>query len=255
MVKITMTLQNDPQFIAEVLHAYTDGSLKSSDEVATALGRSRKIVIRVLKSRFSDTQLKERKKLRMERTQAEKILYVTPQILAWFNDPLDTTTSEQIGTLLKIRRAKVKAIVLEHHTLAEWHGKSALAYSRSKSGEFNPMKGKFGELHHNFIGDLLTDNGYIQCLKPDWFTGRTGSKHVFRHYLVICEELGLTEIPLGFEVHHVDFDKTNNSIANLALLTKSAHARLHQKSQLSNELTAWELHEFMTWRSKKTTAS
>ena len=239
----------------EVLKAYTDGSLKSSDEVAVVLGCSRKVIAPVLKANFSVAELKERKKLRIERTQAERLIQITPKILAWFNDPLDTATSEQIGALVKIRRAKVKCIVLEHHTLAEWDTKSALTYSRSKSGDLNPMHGKFGKLHHNFIGDLITDAGYIQCLKPNWFTGRTGSNHVFRHHLVICEALGLTEIPLGFEVHHVDFDKTNNSIANLALLTREAHARLHQKSQLSNKLTMWELHEFMTWKLRKTIAS
>lgn len=38
------------------------------------------------------------------------------------------------------------------------------------------------------------------------------------------------KIPQGYEVHHKDFDKNNNDISNLQLLTKSEHKRLHGKS-------------------------
>lgn len=38
------------------------------------------------------------------------------------------------------------------------------------------------------------------------------------------------KIPPGYEVHHKDFDKNNNDISNLQLLTKSEHTRLHGKS-------------------------
>ena len=35
------------------------------------------------------------------------------------------------------------------------------------------------------------------------------------------------EIPIGYEIHHIDFDHTNNNLDNLALLPESAHAKLH----------------------------
>lgn len=101
-------------------------------------------------------------------------------------------------------------------------------YSNSKLGYLNPMFGKTEEYHHNFIGDISDGKGYLMRLKPDWYTGRVGSKHVFVHQLVMCEALGITEIPKGFCVHHIDEDKTNNNISNLALMTTVAHMRLHQ---------------------------
>lgn len=101
-------------------------------------------------------------------------------------------------------------------------------YSNSKLGHLNPMFGKTEEYHHNYIGDVSDGNGYLMRIKPHWYTGRKGSKHVFVHQLVMCEALGITEIPKGFCVHHVDENKQNNDISNLALMTTVAHMRLHQ---------------------------
>jgi hypothetical protein len=100
-------------------------------------------------------------------------------------------------------------------------------YAASKEGDKNPMKGKYAEAHHNYIGDVSDGKGYHMRIKPDWYTGRIGCKHVFVHHIVMCEALGITEIPQGFHVHHIDENKTNNNLNNLALLEAGAHARLH----------------------------
>ena len=89
------------------------------------------------------------------------------------------------------------------------------------------MYGKHGDKHPNFVGDVSDNKGYRLRLKPEWYTGRKRSKHIFAHHLVICEELGITEVPKGWHVHHIDGDKENNNINNLALLTSGAHTRLH----------------------------
>lgn len=39
------------------------------------------------------------------------------------------------------------------------------------------------------------------------------------------------EIPEGCEIHHIDSDKSNNSISNLAMLPKKEHAKLHGNNQ------------------------
>lgn len=38
-------------------------------------------------------------------------------------------------------------------------------------------------------------------------------------------------IPDGYAIHHIDEDKSNNSIENLQLISKSAHATLHGKER------------------------
>jgi len=101
-------------------------------------------------------------------------------------------------------------------------------YSRSKMGNKNPQYGLIGEKNDKYIGIVADGKGYLMVPKPDWYTGRKGSKHVFQHQIVMCEALGITEIPKGFCVHHVDEDKTNNKLVNLALMTTAAHMRLHQ---------------------------
>ena len=106
--------------------------------------------------------------------------------------------------------------------------KSSL-YRQSKLGDNNPMKGKTGENHHNWIGGVVEDGqGYLMVKKPEWYTGRKGSDYVFQHSVVMCEALGLTEIPKGFVVHHIDRNTKNNHISNLALMELTAHTRLHQ---------------------------
>lgn len=100
-------------------------------------------------------------------------------------------------------------------------------YRRSKLGDKNPMKGITKEQHHSYIGRVSDGKGYMIVLKPDWYTGRKGCKHVFEHHVVMCEALGLTEIPKGWSIHHIDRNKTNNEISNLALMTLSAHSRIH----------------------------
>lgn len=42
------------------------------------------------------------------------------------------------------------------------------------------------------------------------------------------------EIPDGYDIHHVDFDKNNNDISNLVALPKSDHQKLHVRIQESH---------------------
>jgi hypothetical protein len=44
---------------------------------------------------------------------------------------------------------------------------------------------------------------------------------------VMCVALGLDRIPKGMMVHHVDGDKKNNSLGNLALMNYKAHNVIH----------------------------
>lgn len=136
-------------------------------------------------------------------------------------------TLQQIADHLRITYKKVWGIVARSFTVEERKGRKVQSYSRSKMGELNPMHGKTGAAHHNYCGVIEDGHGYLMVLKPDWYTGRKGSNHVFQHTVVTCEALGLTELPQGFIVHHIDGDKKNNELSNLSLMTIAAHARTH----------------------------
>lgn len=106
--------------------------------------------------------------------------------------------------------------------------RKTVCYRNSKLGDKNPMLGKIREANPNYKGVVGDNKGYLMVLKPDWYTGRKGSRHVFLHSVVVCEALGLTAIPRGWCVHHVDFNPHNNVFDNLVLMTTSDHTRLHQ---------------------------
>lgn len=100
--------------------------------------------------------------------------------------------------------------------------------SISKLAENNPMYGKRAEEHHNYVGIVSDNKGYWMVLKPEWYTGRKGSKHVFLHSVVVCGHLGLTEVPKGQCVHHCDFNPSNNDFDNLVMLGVGEHRTLHK---------------------------
>ena len=100
-------------------------------------------------------------------------------------------------------------------------------YAESKTGDKNPMKGKYGENHHNFKGLIYGKDGYLMRLKPDWFESK--KRHITEHTLVFCKHYGLTKLPKNSAIHHIDKNKTNNDIDNLALTTYKGHARLHAR--------------------------
>lgn len=132
--------------------------------------------------------------------------------------------AEQLGTTYK----RVFNIVHRHYSPERILERKSANYRTSKTGENNPYYGVKGRESPHWKGGVVSDGkGYLIASKPDWYTGRKGSRYVFVHVLVMCEALGLTELPAGWNVHHVDGNKTNNNLNNLALLTMDAHVRLH----------------------------
>jgi len=101
------------------------------------------------------------------------------------------------------------------------------SYRRSKLGDLNPMTGVVGKDHPGYVGDVSDNKGYLMRVKPEWYTGRRRSRHVFVHQLVVSERLGITEIPAGWCVHHCDENPHNNDFDNLVLMMLGEHAALH----------------------------
>jgi hypothetical protein len=75
-----------------------------------------------------------------------------------------------------------------------------------------------------------TKKGYIRSNKDEH------GKLRFEHCLVWERHYG--KIPAGMQIHHKDFDKTNNDINNLQLVTPLEHKRLHSGCRIVNN--EWE---------------
>lgn len=137
-------------------------------------------------------------------------------------------TQQQIAAQLGIPWKRVLNYVKDNYSSSFRKQRKAVSYRNSKLGTLNPMSGKTGEDHHNFIGIVSDSKGYLMVLKPNWYTGRKNSKHVFQHHVEVCTGLGITCVPKGWCVHHVDSNPHNNSCDNLVLCTMSDHQRIHR---------------------------
>jgi len=71
-----------------------------------------------------------------------------------------------------------------------------------------------------------TKKGYLRFEKDQY------GKVRMQHCLIWERNYGA--IPAGMQVHHKDFDKTNNAIENLELLTPLEHKRIHEGCRFVN---------------------
>jgi hypothetical protein len=154
----------------------------------------------------------------------------------------ESPTIKQIAKKLGTTFHSILWICKNHVPEAEYKALKAIRYSRSKLGEKNPMTGKTGDQHHNWIGWAYDGHGYLTCLKD--------GKRQFAHRVVMAEALGLGQLPEVFDVHHIDNNKTNNQLDNLALVTIRGHRKIHYlqvKDSLSVMLKKSKLREALKY--------
>jgi hypothetical protein len=91
---------------------------------------------------------------------------------------------------------------------------------KHRSGDNSPFwrGGRYIDLH-----------GYVMLYMPD-NRAAGGSGYVAEHRVVMERALG-HPIPDGMHVHHIDGNKANNELENLALMSRSEHRALHMKHQ------------------------
>ena len=87
-----------------------------------------------------------------------------------------------------------------------------------------------GEKHHNWKGGRIIDtDGYIRVYCPKHL--RAQDNHVYEQVLV-WEEYWHGEVPEGYIIHHVDRNKSNNDVCNLALFTHCYHKNIHWQDRI-----------------------
>lgn len=113
---------------------------------------------------------------------------------------------------------------------AEYARLKRVYYSRSKTGDLNPMYG--------------ARTAAARVLRGGRFARWNGNGYTLEHRTLMLQALGLMVWPEGWEVHHIDGDRTNNHLDNLAVVTKRGHQYLHK--QKLGRLYLWEKEMFGT---------
>lgn len=142
-----------------------------------------------------------------------------------FNSDLGVNT---ISKELKISYNVIQRYWKEWFSKEEFEDRCSRLNRIHKLGTNNPMYGKTGNKHHNAKKGPVLIMGYKAVFAPEWWEGtcHKGSR-VYEHILVCCKNLGLTSLPKGYVVHHIDGNILNNSPNNLELLTIGEHMKLH----------------------------
>lgn len=126
-------------------------------------------------------------------------------------------------TKQKMRVAKLGMVLSEEH-------KDRLRKLRLgvKSGPCSEStKKKIGEANSKLFNKRIGKNGYVVItvsVYPEY-------RRIYEHRHVMEEHIG-RKLRTDEAVHHIDWDKTNNNIKNLQLMSRSEHARMHANDHI-----------------------
>lgn len=83
--------------------------------------------------------------------------------------------------------------------------------------------GRLAWADENAVGRSVKPSGYVEFTRGE---NKGRSEHVVFMESRLGRKLLADEV-----VHHIDGNRSNNSINNLALMTRAAHARLHRREE------------------------
>ena len=133
----------------------------------------------------------------------------------------------EVARYAKCRQPYVKQVWIDTYGREAFDLRKRGRYRSSKLGDKNPKIHRVGPAHHNYKDVLSSTRGYVRVRTPEWYTGPSSDGYAREHVLIYCAANGVTELPEGMEIHHLDENKTNNAMSNLIMLTTSDHAKLH----------------------------
>lgn len=146
------------------------------------------------------------------------------ELIELFNSDLGVKT---IMDKYKRDYSTIKKIWLTTYHEGQFKARTSRLCRLHKIGGKNPMYGKTGSSHHNFVNDTISRNGYVMSEVPEWYEGKKDGSKTYQHIIVYCEHNGLSKLPDGMVVHHLDENKLNNHPDNLILLSIPDHRRIH----------------------------
>lgn len=100
------------------------------------------------------------------------------------------------------------------------------------------------KIEFNGIMYYKKTNGYYQCA----ITKKRDKQGIERYLHRAVWKFYKGDIPKGMQIHHIDENKDNNDISNLALLTAKEHMKHHNTSE---RLTKWWHSEYGKKANKK----
>ncbi len=130
-------------------------------------------------------------------------------------------TMQDISDRLDVSMSNVHQIIKITLPAVERRDLKRQNYSESKLGAKNPA---LGRQPGNYIGHCSDGHGYKTMV--------VDKKREFVHRIEMADAICIkvADLPSSLHVHHIDGNKTNNSLNNLALVTASGHATIHRLS-------------------------
>lgn len=149
---------------------------------------------------------------------------------AWVSEYRQGKSIPQIADAYGAPRSRVRTALLREGVLRSRAEGVRLAMPRrkrspkgkvSEQGRANMSAARlrWGEEHAKGVSQK--SSGYRQITRGE-------HKHRGEHVVIMEQRLGRRLLP-DESVHHIDGDPSNNNENNLALMTRSGHARLHRR--------------------------